>query len=131
MMSRRAVIVGLFLVSGASGLVYETAWTRLFQDIFGHNVHTTAAVLAGYMAGLAIGAGISGMWVDRLSARVRLYGILELVVAALLWFSPSMVHSIDRFFVSSTYPPALWWDAFRWLLAFKLLVIPAAIMSLA
>jgi spermidine synthase len=70
-----------FTLSGAAGLLYQTAWTRQFALFFGTSELATATVLAAYMAGLGIGA-----WqIERLLTRIRqpliVYALLEGAVA--------------------------------------------------
>src|SRR5919109_234528 len=51
---RRAVL-GLFFASGISGLLYEVAWTRMLNLLFGDTVLAVSTVLTSFMAGLALG----------------------------------------------------------------------------
>ena len=69
-----------FFVSGFAGLVYETAWTREFAFVFGTSELAVSAVLAAYMAGLALGAGIAAKLAPRLRRPVLAYGLLELAI---------------------------------------------------
>ena len=125
-------ILVLFFLSGASGLIYETAWTRLFQELFGHDIYTTSAVLAAFMAGLGLGAVLGGRLADRCQRPVRLYGWLELGLSLLVLSSPLQLDVLDR-----VLPGLLgqWWpspgpgDAVRWGLAFVLLLVPATVMG--
>ena len=70
-----------FVLSGAAGLVYQTAWSQRFAQVFGASELAVATVLAAYMAGLALGAGLVGRWVDRVRRPVRVYAGLELGIA--------------------------------------------------
>src|SRR5258705_2895288 len=79
--ARRRIACGLFLVSGGTGLVYEVVWSRLLKDVFGVTAYAVAAVLAAYLAGLALGAWLLGKRADREPDPLRVYGILELGVA--------------------------------------------------
>src|SRR3989442_15673127 len=54
----RRLLLGLFFLSGISGLLYEVAWTRMLHLLFGDTVLAVSTVLASFMAGLAIG----GFW---------------------------------------------------------------------
>lgn len=81
--SRREGIVAVcFLLSGFAGLLYETVWFRQFAAVFGTSEAAMGAVLAGYMAGLAIGAAAVSRWGQRIARPVLTYGLLELGVAA-------------------------------------------------
>ena len=62
-----ALLVLCFLLSGFSALLYETVWARQFAAVFGSGELAVAAVLAAYMGGLALGAGLAG----RFARRVR------------------------------------------------------------
>ena len=67
-----------FFLSGVAGLSYQTAWTRQFGLVFGTSELALATVLAAYMAGLALGAGCAGRWMDRVRRPVMVYAVLEL-----------------------------------------------------
>ena len=92
----RLAVSVLFFASGASGLMYETAWSRLFQDLFGHGVHTNAAVLAAFMAGLGLGAAVGGRWADRVTRPLVVYAVFETAIALVVWTSPWQVGLADR-----------------------------------
>ena len=58
------VLVACFVLSGVAGLVYQTAWAQQLTLVFGASEQAVAAVLASYMAGLAVGAGLAGRLID-------------------------------------------------------------------
>jgi spermidine synthase len=55
------------VLSGAAALVYEVVWLRMLGLVVGHAVDALTAVLAAFMAGLALGAALFG----RFAGRVR------------------------------------------------------------
>jgi len=59
--------------------VYEALWQRRFALVFGSASTATAAVLAAYFAGLAVGAWVVGNW--KLQRPLRTYALLELGIA--------------------------------------------------
>src|SRR5256712_9013568 len=61
----RWLLLGLFFLSGISGLLYEVAWTRMLHLLFGDTVLAVSTVLASFMAGLALGSFWSGRDVER------------------------------------------------------------------
>jgi spermidine synthase len=75
-------VQGLFVVSGAAGLIYEVVWSRLLKEVFGVTAYAVAAVLATYLAGLALGSWLLGSRADREPNPLRFYGFLELGVGA-------------------------------------------------
>ncbi|HYS11534.1 MAG TPA: fused MFS/spermidine synthase [Myxococcales bacterium] len=73
-------LYGIFVASGAAGLVYEVIWSRLFKEMFGVTAHAVATVLASYLLGLALGSWLLGPVADRRSDPLRLYALLEIGV---------------------------------------------------
>src|SRR3990172_2128331 len=72
-----------FFLSGLAALLYETAWTREFEFVFGTSELAVVSVLAAYMAGLAAGSAAAGRLVGRVRRPVLGYGLLELGIALL------------------------------------------------
>jgi len=78
-MTLRLVLLQIcFFVSGFAALLYETAWTRELAFVFGTSELAVTAVLAAYMAGLALGAAVAGRWSHRIRRPVFAYGVIEL-----------------------------------------------------
>lgn len=121
-----------FFFSGASGLIYEVIWTRLLLTVFGATIYAVSTVVAAFMGGLALGSYLGGRLADRIRRPLRLYGVLELVVAATALAVPWMLSSFDpvygavyrggsaSFFVLSL---------LRFALTFLVLLIPTTCMG--
>jgi spermidine synthase len=78
----------LFLLSGASGLIYQVVWVREFGNVFGNTIHSAALVIAVFMFGLGVGSYLGGRWADRRYAHragslVVAYGAVELLIGGL------------------------------------------------
>lgn len=77
----------LFLLSGASGLIYQVIWVRQFGNVFGNTIHSAALVIAVFMLGLGVGGWLAGIYADRRWAAsgslLKSYGLVELAIAAL------------------------------------------------
>ena len=71
--SRRQLILALFFLSGACGLVYEVVWMRMLTLVFGATAFATSAILASFFAGLALGSWYFGRMADRLRNPLALY----------------------------------------------------------
>lgn len=92
-----AAAAGLYLVSGAAGLVYEVALARRLLLLVGSTATTAALVLAAFLAGLGAGGAWGGRRADRSRRPLALYGVLELGAAAwavlvlplLAWIEPA------------------------------------------
>jgi predicted membrane-bound spermidine synthase len=83
-----ALVALLVFMSGCSALVFQVAWMRDLRLIFGATTAAVAAVLAIFMAGLGFGSAILGKLADRVENPLRLYGILEAVIALSVSVSP-------------------------------------------
>jgi len=81
MRGARALVLVLFFLSGASGLVYEIAWTRQLGLLFGVSVFATSAVLAAFMGGLGLGSFLFGRLIPTRSNPLRAYAWLEAGIA--------------------------------------------------
>lgn len=66
-----------FTLSGATGLIYQTVWTRLLVLVFGSAMPATAIILAVFMGGLALGSAGAGRVLARVARPVRLYAFIE------------------------------------------------------
>jgi spermidine synthase len=77
----RALLLACFFLSGATGLVYEVAWTRSLTLVFGSTTFAVSTILAAFMAGLGAGAVVVGRLVDRWAHPLLLYALLELGIA--------------------------------------------------
>ena len=54
----------IFILSGASALIYEVIWMRQLTLVFGSTVFATSTVLTAFMAGLALGSYYFGRKID-------------------------------------------------------------------
>ncbi len=56
----RRVILDLFILSGAAGLIYEVVWARQLVLVFGNTTQAVSAILTGFFGGMAIGSAFGG-----------------------------------------------------------------------
>lgn len=90
MIGRTGLLLCFFL-SGASALLYETAWSTLLSAVFGTSQLAVAAVLVATMGGLAVGAALAARIGRRLARPVLAYAVLELAIGlAALTVEPLM-----------------------------------------
>ena len=68
----------LFFLSGACALVYQVMWLRLLALVFGVTVYAASTVLAGFMAGLAVGSFAAGRLAGRLKRPLVAFGVAEI-----------------------------------------------------
>lgn len=81
----------LFFFSGATGLVYEVLWFRLFLLELGGTGLSVAAVTAAFMAGLGAGAWWLGNRIAPRMAPLRLYGLLEIAIGIYALIVPTLI----------------------------------------
>ena len=88
------IILGCFLFSGVTGLMYEVVWSRLLGLVFGNTVYAISTVLAAFMGGLALGSYLGGRWADRLRRPLFAYGLLEVGIGAYGLLSPFLLEGV-------------------------------------
>lgn len=72
------IVLICFLLSGASGLIYQVVWLRMLTLIFGATSFATSTVLTAFMGGLAIGSIYAGRRVHKLRRPLLTYIALEI-----------------------------------------------------
>ena len=90
------VILLIFVLSGAAGLIDEIVWSRQLVLVFGNTTQAVSAILTGFFGGMAIGAFIGGRVADRVRRPLRLYGLLEVVLAAVVIATPLTFRLINE-----------------------------------
>ena len=85
---RSAAVIGIFILSGAAGLVYEIVWSRQLVLVFGNTTQAVSAILTGFFGGMAIGATLGGRIADRVRSPLRFYGLLEIALVVVVLVTP-------------------------------------------
>jgi predicted membrane-bound spermidine synthase len=132
--ARTLLLCTAFFVSGASALAFETLWFHQAGLAFGNSVWASSLVLAGFMAGMALGNALAARLGDRLrSSTLRAYARLELLIAvagvALVHVLPWSGGLLGPFASALAGQPGLL-NALRLLAAFVLLGIPSTAMGM-
>ena len=100
MRPRFPLVASLFLISGATGLLYEVAFSKLLAYVFGATAYAVSTVLSSFMAGLALGAHFGGRNASRVSRPLMAYGVLEIIVGAVCAGSPAALALITDAYVA-------------------------------
>jgi predicted membrane-bound spermidine synthase len=66
-----------FVLSGCSGLIYQSVWSQYLGLILGHAAYAQSLVLATFMGGMALGAWLASRYLSRMGSLLRAYGLLE------------------------------------------------------
>jgi spermidine synthase len=77
---RLVLLLVLFFVSGACGLIYQVLWLRLLALVFGVTVYAASTVLAAFMTGLAFGSAIAGRILSRVRRPLLTFGAAEVLI---------------------------------------------------
>ncbi len=128
----RKSVLPLFLVSGATGLIYEVTWMRSLGTVFGNTVLAASTVLTAFMLGLALGCWLFGKVADRVRQPLRFYAWLELAIGAYAFASPTIFLAVDRFYLwlFHTYEPGFYTlNLVRFGVSVFILVLPTAFMG--
>jgi len=128
----RRLVLPLFLVSGATGLIYEVTWMRSLGSVFGNTVFAASTVLTAFMLGLALGGWLFGKLADRIRHPLRFYAYLELAVGVYAFAFPTLLRLVDPFYFwfFRTYQPGFYsMSLARFGACVAILVLPAAFMG--
>ena len=123
----------IFILSGASGLIYEVIWMRQLTLIFGSTVFATSTVLTAFMAGLALGSYYFGRKIDESAqSPLRIYALLEAGIGVFCLVWPLILAALGAIYVlihrnvtSEFYTLSL----IRFVLTFGVILIPSTLMG--
>jgi len=126
------LVLVLFTFSGSSALIYELLWARRLHLVLGSSTEAVTAVLAAYMAGLALGSALLGRLAERSRRPLALYGKLEIAIGLSAVALPWAMNLLDGIYAShyerlSASPTLL--HGTRFLSSFVLLLVPTALMG--
>lgn len=127
-----AWLIALFVVSGATGLVYQTVWSRQLHHVFGTSTLAVSTVLAAFMGGLAVGGALAGGRADSAARPLRAYGLLEIGIGLFALAFPSLLRLAEPTWIATWYalPEApLGRAAVQLALVGAMLVLPTAMMG--
>ena len=126
------LLLALFVVSGATGLVDQLCFSKYLGYIVGATAHAVSAVLAAFMTGLALGAHLGGKWSSRVRRPLVAYGVLELVVALAVVAGPFGFRALTPLYADlARHAPDSFMllTALRWVTALALVVVPTTAMG--
>ena len=89
------LVAACFILSGATGLIYEVLWARMLGLVFGGTTLAVSTVLAAFMGGLALGSALAGRGAARLKRPLRFYGLVEIGIAIYALLIPLLFRLVD------------------------------------
>ena len=93
------LVLAIFILSGAAGLMYEIVWSRQLVLVFGNTTQAVSTILTGFFGGMAIGSFVGGRLADRVRSPLRLYGVIEVVLVVIVLATPvtfRLIHELYR-----------------------------------
>ena len=121
----------LFVLSGFSGLIYESIWSHYLKLFLGHAAYAQTLVLAMFMGGMAIGSVIAAKFSNRWKNLLLGYAVVEAVIGVFaLMFHQIFLGATDLAFTSLI--PSLGENTFmimltKWGIA-SLIILPQSIL---
>jgi spermidine synthase len=112
----RAVVTGLFFVTGLVALALEVLWTRYLALVLRTTVLTYTVSLTVVLVGIVIGSALASRLPERLLASARAFAVLQVVTAL-------YVIALVRM------PPAWWQGLGGGLAVYFALLLPPAVCS--
>ncbi len=85
----------VFFLSGISGLIYESIWTKYLKLFLGHAAYAQALVLVVFMGGMSIGAWLIGQKAEKIKNPLRAYALVEFAIGV-------FALGFDRFYLAIT-----------------------------
>lgn len=89
------VMVGIGL-SGFCALAYEVFWTRMLNLFLNNNVYSFTAILATFLAGIALGSLIYSKLLSRVGRPVLLFTLIEVGIGVASYATPFIFNLLHR-----------------------------------
>src|SRR5215213_6231895 len=131
--STTILLIGIcFVLSGATGLIYEVLWARMLGLVFGATTLAVSTVLAAFMGGLALGSALAGKLAQRLRKPLSTYGVMEIGIAVYALLVPFLFRWIDHVYAliwQQLQPGHFSFSLWRFLLSGLVLLVPTTLMG--
>ncbi|HXQ71171.1 MAG TPA: fused MFS/spermidine synthase, partial [Pyrinomonadaceae bacterium] len=122
-------LCGCFVLSGATGLIYEILWARMLGLVFGATTLAVSTVLAAFMGGLALGSALAGWLAPRIKKPVSAYGVMEIAIAIYALLVPFLFSAVDDLYAYIWRPGFFKFTLLRFALSSLLLLVPTTLMG--
>lgn len=132
--SLKPIIAVFFIVTGATGLIYQVSWFKYISLFLGNSTYAQMIVLATFLAGLAVGNYYFGKKSESIFNHVRVYGLLELFIGIYCLFYPMFNAYLGEMFLSvsaktNINDQNIVFTVLRFLFASSLLLLPTIAMG--
>ena len=132
-MSKSFKIISVcFILSGATGLIYEVLWARMLGLVFGATTLAVSTVLAAFMGGLALGSALAGKLAARIQKPLSTYGLMEIGIAIYALLVPFLFRWVDHVYAliwQQLHPGYFAFSLWRFALSGLVLLVPTTLMG--
>jgi spermidine synthase len=128
----QTVVLILFFLSGASGLIYEVIWQGMLNLAFGNTAFATATVVASFMGGMALGSFILGRIADRYKKPLVVFAMLEIGIGIFALLFPIILSGVSDIQISifQRFPTTFYASSLiKFVLCFFVLLVPSFLMG--
>lgn len=91
---RTALIYSAAVISGVAALIYQVVWIKMLALSFGSTTEAAASVIGSFMLGMGLGARLYTVVERRTKSAFKLYGVLELGIAASTMLLSSVLYGL-------------------------------------
>jgi MFS family permease len=127
---RWGVLFLLFFLSGISGLIYESIWSRYIRQFVGSAATAQVLVLSLFMGGMSIGALLAGRILPRIRRPVLAYGVVEGIIGLYALAFPLLQELAMRVCYDAVFPAlggGVAVPVVKWTVA-SLLILPPCVL---
>jgi spermidine synthase len=127
---QRRFLLAIFVVSGFTGLIYESVWSHYLKLFLGHAAYAQTLVLAIFMGGMALGSWAVARYSSRLRHLLWSYVLVEGMIGLLgVIFHRTFIVASDFSFASviPSLPAEFLVHAYKWSLG-ALMIFPQSVL---
>src|SRR6202140_4560100 len=128
--TRRRFLLAVFVVSGFTGLIYESIWSHYLKLFLGHAAYAQTLVLAIFMGGMALGSWTIAHYSSRIRQLLWGYVLVEGLIGILgIFFHQTFVAAVNFSFASviPALATGLAIQTYKWSLA-AVLILPQSVL---
>ncbi len=132
-MSRYRGLFLLFFLSGISGLIYESIWSRYIRLFVGSAATAQVLVLSLFMGGMSLGALIAARKLASVRSPVRTYGLIEGGIGLYALLFPTIAELVMRFCYDAVFPAvgsASMISLIKWTMAALMILPPCVLLGM-
>jgi len=121
------ILLAAFVISGFTALIYEVAWIRPLQLIFGSTIYAISTILTSFMFGFALGSYTHRDLADNVKNPALLFAGLQLGIGLYGLIAPFLFAILPSIYFSLLNLPLI--QFIQFFLIFLVIIIPATLFG--